>query len=134
MTRAALVLFAIVTPLIALLSPLTIAAVFAGLGAVPPLAGLAFVAATVETPTLLAIIAGIFGPLGAYLVAARQFSGKIETTEARELWEESRSIRDWSQQRIEVLHETVERLERRLRELEDENSDLRRRLAATMGG
>jgi uncharacterized protein YceH (UPF0502 family) len=75
-----------------------------------------------DTAALIAAAAAILGPLVAYVVAARRFSGKIETTEAAELWAESRSIRDWSQARIREL-------EARIETLEDDNTDLRRRLA-----
>lgn len=77
-----------------------------------------------NTTVLLAIAAIIVAPLGAYLVAARQFSGKIETSDASELWEESRSIRDWSQLRMKELNETCARLENRVRDLEEGNDSL----------
>lgn len=75
-------------------------------------------------PTLVAILIAIAAPLGAYLVAARQFSGKIESSDAKELWAESRSIRDWSQKRITTLNETVARLETRVAALEQTNEEL----------
>jgi len=71
------------------------------------------------TPSIVAIIVGLAAPVVSYLVAARRFSGKIETTEARDLWSESKAIRDWSRKRIEAL-------EKRVQELEDENEKLRR--------
>jgi uncharacterized protein YceH (UPF0502 family) len=77
----------------------------------------------VDTAAVIAAAAAILGPLVAYVVAARRFSGKIETTEASELWAESRSIRDWSQKRIQEL-------EARIRTLEADGAELRRRLDA----
>lgn len=73
------------------------------------------------TPTVIAVIAAVAAPLGAYLVAARRFSGRIESSDAKELWAESRSIRDWSQGRIASL-------EARVATLEAENRDLRAQL------
>lgn len=80
------------------------------------------------TPSTIAIVVGLTAPLVSYLVAARRFSGKIETTEARDLWAESKAIRDWSQQRIDTLNGVVERLEARVELLEEENDALRAEL------
>ena len=72
-------------------------------------------------PIIIALGTAVVAAIGAYLVAARQFSGKIETSDAKELWQESRSIRDWSTQRIGTLNENVERLEERVGALEGSN-------------
>lgn len=93
--------------------------------------------ATIIDPTTTgAVVAAFIGALGSYTLAARRFSGKIETTEAKELWAESRSIRKWSQERIEELNGVVGRLEARNSELEDrveylelENAALHREIA-----
>lgn len=74
--------------------------------------------------TIVAMIAAVAAPLGAYLLAARRFSGKIETSDARELWAESRAIRDWSMGRIQELNELVRRLEERIKLLEEDNKVL----------
>lgn len=79
-----------------------------------------FAALSLGAPAI-AIIGALAGPIVAYIVAARRFSGKIETTEAKELWEESKAIRDWSQRRIEAL-------ENRVLALEEENRQLRSEL------
>lgn len=76
------------------------------------------------------LIAALAGPVVAYLVAARRFSGKIQTTEATDLWEESRSIREWSRERMNELEAKNTALEKRIKHLEDENADLRGRLRA----
>jgi hypothetical protein len=81
-------------------------------------------------PGLLAVFAAILGPAGAYLVAVRQLSGKIKNSEASELWEESRSIREWSTARVKELNEHIRELEARVDELEAEN----RQLKAQVGG
>ena len=76
------------------------------------------------TPTVvvITIIAACAAPLGAYLIAARRFSGRIESSDAKDLWAESRSIRDWSQGRIASL-------EARVAHLEEENRALRAQIA-----
>jgi hypothetical protein len=76
-------------------------------------------------PGYVAVAVALLGPLGAYLVAARQMSGKIKNSEASELWAESRSIRDWSSARIKECHEHIDELEKRIDELEEENRKLR---------
>lgn len=77
-----------------------------------------------EAGTVVALIAAIValgGPVVAYLIAAKQLSGRIKNSDATELWAESRSIREWSSGRIKELTEHIERLEIRLDELEITN-------------
>lgn len=76
------------------------------------------------TPTVIAAIAAIFGPIIAFLAAARRFSGKIETSDAKELWAEAGAIRTWSMQRIEMQNQRIEQLENRVNLLETNNQDL----------
>lgn len=73
---------------------------------------------------ILALLVALAAPLCAYLVAVRQFSGKIESSDAKELWAESRSIRDWSQLRITELTKFIDRLEDRVEVLELSNDKL----------
>lgn len=97
--------------------------------------------ATIIDPTTTgAFAAALVGALASYVVAVRRFSGKIETTEAKELWAESRSIRKWSRERIETLNDLVERLEARngeletrIEHLENENTQLHREIAGRVG-
>jgi energy-converting hydrogenase Eha subunit C len=96
----------------------------------------AYAAVTIDPATTGAVAAAIVAALASYIVAARRFSGKIETTEAKELWAESRAIREWSQERIKVLNDLVARLEERNAELEarvdhleEENLALHREIA-----
>jgi hypothetical protein len=56
-------------------------------------------------------VAAVLGPLLTYVVSARRFGGEVGSSEAKDLWAESRSIRDWSATRIDAL--------------ERENKDLR---------
>lgn len=73
--------------------------------------------ATVD-PLIGVIVVALIGPLGAYLVAARRFSGKIASSDATDLWAESRSIREWSQKQLDQLAI-------RIRTVEEENTQLR---------
>ena len=70
------------------------------------------------------LVAGVLAPVLSYYAATRRMSGKIETSEAKDLWNESRSIRELLQHRVEALTNEVERLERRLRTLEEHNAGL----------
>lgn len=65
--------------------------------------------------TAAVVLAALVAPLLTYLVAKRQRSGRIATTEAAQLWNESTAMR------VE-LRETVARLELRIRELERERA------------
>lgn len=73
----------------------------------------------------IAILSAILTPLITYLVAVRRFSGKVNSSEAESLWEESRSIREWATERIyklsdenTELHKEVDRLQARCHDLE----------------
>lgn len=75
-------------------------------------------------PALAAVLVALVAPLATYLVAVRQLSGRIKNSDATQLWEESRSIRDWSAARMKELNEHIERLENRVEELETANRAL----------
>jgi flagellar motility protein MotE (MotC chaperone) len=67
-------------------------------------------------PIAGAIAVALIAPVGAYLAAAHKMSGKIATTEAHDLWEESRAIREWSAARIDKCDEEIQALREQLRE------------------
>jgi hypothetical protein len=73
-------------------------------------------------PLAVAIVA----PLGAYLLAARKFAGKVDTTDADRLWLEAKNIRDDYRERL--LNEGLARrdLEVRVARLEGANNELQR--------
>jgi regulator of replication initiation timing len=73
---------------------------------------------------LLPLAALIGGPLIAYFGVARRASGKIATSEASQLWEESRSIREWATNRISELNATVAKLQGQIELLEKRNTSL----------
>lgn len=76
-------------------------------------------------PVIAGLIIAIIGPLGAYIVAARRFSGKIGTSDAAQLWEESRAIREWSKTRIAELEGRVTTLEGQGSSLKQEKDELK---------
>jgi len=65
-------------------------------------------------PVLGVLFAAFLAPAGAYLLAVRKMSGKINTTEAAQLWEESKAIREWSAARIDKCDEEILRLKTEL--------------------
>lgn len=73
---------------------------------------------------VIPIIVAIAAPVGAYLLAARKMSGKIGTSDASELWEESRSIRDDYRNRLLTAAERAVSLEMRVAALEGTNAEL----------
>jgi predicted RNase H-like nuclease (RuvC/YqgF family) len=73
--------------------------------------------------TLLGILASA---LGAYLVAARRFGGKIRTSEAAQLWEEARELRREYKADIARLEDRLKELAEQNRQLYLENSELKR--------
>jgi chromosome segregation ATPase len=75
---------------------------------------------SVLVPVLVAIIA----PLGAYLLAARKMSGKVNTSDADQLWREAGSIRDDYRERLRISNERQTSLEERVARLEGQNTAL----------
>jgi chromosome segregation ATPase len=75
-------------------------------------------------PVIGVIIAAMLGAMGSYLAVARKLSGKINTSDATELWNESRSIREWSADRIATLTSQVSELEHRVEVVEGYNLTL----------
>ena len=84
---------------------------------------------TFIVPVLIAAIA----PLGAYLLAARRMSGKIATSDATDLWAESKDIRTDYRLRLEESNQRVEALEKRIDKLEDLNTSHRHEIEALKG-
>jgi chromosome segregation ATPase len=76
------------------------------------------------TPWIVAIVAALVGPLLAYVGVARRLSGKIGTSEASDLWEEARSIREGFRLRIEELNDVVRECNERIDALEERNAAL----------
>jgi predicted RNase H-like nuclease (RuvC/YqgF family) len=93
-----------------------------------------------QTPLIVAVLAIVVAPLVGYIGATRKLSGKIATSEAGSLWEESRAIREDYARRLAECDARIQRLEARVRELETDNSALLRenfeltaRLASALG-
>jgi len=90
-------------------------------------------------PIILAVAAAILGPLVVFIEASRRLSGKITTSDASDLWEESRATREFlrveldkSSGRITVLEERVGHLEKCNADLERENRKLHREINELM--
>ena len=75
-------------------------------------------------PTLGVLVAGLASAVGAYLVAARKMSGAVRSSDAEQLWAESRSIREWSSDRITDLSTQIAHLEGRIQAMEAKNREL----------
>ena len=74
--------------------------------------------------SLIAIAVAAIASIATYLGTARKLSGKVETSEASELWEESRSIRQDYQSRLASATERAAGLEIRVANLEERNTKL----------
>ena len=83
--------------------------------------------------SLIPIIIAAAAPLAAYLLAARRMSGKIATSDASELWAESRSMRDEYRTQLSASSERVKLLEQRIDKLEDTNTGYRHEIEALKG-
>lgn len=89
------------------------------------------IVAAIDPAVTVSVAAAALGPVGAYMVAARRLSGKISNSDAQQLWEESRAIRQWSTDRLEAqdeeiseLRKTVSSLTSRVSLLESEKLEL----------
>lgn len=79
---------------------------------------------SVIDPVLGIVSAGGIAALGAYLAAARKMSGAVKSSDAEQLWTESRSIREWSADRIAQLTGIIGSLETRVKAVEERNESL----------
>lgn len=84
-------------------------------------------------PSLIALAGAAVAAAATYLVAARQFSGRVRSTEATKLWDAATEMRreyiaQIGELRTEVreMRERVATLERERRQLLDEIAELRR--------
>jgi hypothetical protein len=72
------------------------------------------VLAAIDPAVTIAVLAAAIGPIGAYLVAARRLSGKINNSDAEQLWAESKAIRDWSNDRLNAQDMEIRSLRKAL--------------------
>lgn len=85
-----------------------------------------------ELLVLASIAVAIVAPILTYLLGIRNLSGKITHTAAEELWQESRSIREFLEARNQFLTEKIDRLEEEVRALQEENRKLHRENGALL--
>lgn len=81
---------------------------------------------TVSAATLVALVVAVVGPLVAYITASRKLSGRIGTSEAGQLWAESKEIRDDYRDRLTATDIRQASLEARVSLLEGLNNELSR--------
>jgi predicted RNase H-like nuclease (RuvC/YqgF family) len=79
-----------------------------------------------EWTIILPLLGVLIGPVIAYVVAARRMSGKIATSDASDLWEESASIREDYRTRLLQANERALSVEIRMAALEARNLGLER--------
>lgn len=73
---------------------------------------------------IVPIVVAALAPLGGYLLAARKMSGKIATSEAKDLWEEAARIREDCREQLRLANDRVGHLEGRVAKVESLNADL----------
>jgi chromosome segregation ATPase len=78
----------------------------------------------VDPALVVALVVATIGPLIAYLGASRKLSGKIGTSEAADLWAESKNIRDDYRDRLDASNLRFAKCEERIAVLESEKNGL----------
>jgi chromosome segregation ATPase len=73
---------------------------------------------------LLTVIGVLVAPIVSYIAAAKKFSGRINTTEADALWQESASIREDYRSQLAARDRRIEALEARVAKFEEEEDRL----------
>lgn len=80
--------------------------------------------AALSPALVIGLIVGISAPLVSFIIAARRFSGKIQTTEAAALWEEAGKLREEYRLESAGLRARLVACEGRIAELEHINHEL----------
>jgi len=75
-------------------------------------------------PVLLGVVLAAFAGAFTYLGIVRKLSGRIQTTEAAQLWAEADRMRQEYREEIARLQAVVDRYEKRLVEVEQRNTKL----------
>jgi len=78
----------------------------------------------VNWTTIIPVIGVIVAPILTFIIATRRMSGKVNTTEASELWDEARDIRNDYRDRLEMANDRTREVEKRLAEVERHNNSL----------
>lgn len=78
------------------------------------------------TPWVVPIVVALLAPLFAYLGIARRLSGRIATSEATQLWEESTALRNEYKHRLDACEIEIKRLRNELQACTARNTVLRR--------
>lgn len=88
---------------------------------------------TIALPILGGIICAFIGAFGTYVAVKRKNSGKIETSEASELWQESQAMRKELRDEVVYLRGRVTNLETAMVEQQKEIQRLRIRVKEVEG-
>jgi chromosome segregation ATPase len=75
---------------------------------------------------IVALISVLVTGMVTFFVAARRMSGKIATSDASDLWDESKSIREDYRDQLSAANKRLIDLEVRTAKLESRNNDLER--------
>lgn len=84
-----------------------------------------------DPAAIIAIAAAILSPVGAFLVASRKMSGRIDTTDADKLWQEASDIRADYRDRVLACQDENARLRNELATARSEVATLRMELATS---
>lgn len=77
------------------------------------------------TPNIwIPLVIGLGAPIITLLLGYKKLSGRIGTSEAAQLWDESRGIRDDYRKQIAAMREVMDRLQDRVDKLETRNQQL----------
>ena len=77
---------------------------------------------------VLALAGVVVTAFGGYIIAKHQRSGKVDTTDAADLWQEGKDLREFLKNRIIALESEVKELKFEVRELKLEIAGLRAEL------
>lgn len=77
---------------------------------------------------LLTLFGVVVTALGAWIIAKHQRSGRVDTTDAADLWKEGKDLRDFLVARIEAQSAEIAALKIEVRELKGEVVTLRAEL------
>ena len=81
-------------------------------------------------PVVLGVVGALVSAAGAYIIAKRQRSGRIDTTEAETLWAESQAMRTELRNRAETLEAEVIALRAELAAQRIESAAMREEMVA----
>jgi hypothetical protein len=61
----------------------------------------------IDPAVTVALIVAVVGPVVAYITSRRSTSGRVDTSEAKELWRATETFMSYQQREIERLHQAL---------------------------